>query len=418
MSRVLWGEISPERVHPEQFALLLSEYGWQVIGGREGLYSRWVGPEEEPSPSDSLVLPLNREAPDYSDLVLQALAQLGRLADERRLFASHVLSALAPGPGDEIRFRKETLTTFGAVPWSVGEELIQSARDTLVAAAKARVSKASYYGNRSGRFAHRYLDSVLMGQTDVGSYVVTAYSPPDRIFQEKESRSNAPAIPGVGEYTGREIARSLTTALAGAQVAIKEYARTASITVFDEAVKSGVSKEMASALRSLVMGAEGATVTVEWSARQQPKLADQPPDRETELVTFEFSGDAAPLLERAVTHLSTLTPTEYVRATGWVSVVARPRRGQPGLISLKVLAGTDARTLRVRLTDEQFQMAAQAITAEQGVSISGRQEKEGRTYWLYDAGDLAIAELPALGPRRRSPEAVPGQLSMTDHPPD
>jgi hypothetical protein len=71
-----------------------------------------------------------------------------------------------------------------------------------------------------------------------------------------------------------------------------------------------------------------------------------------------------------------------------VTVIERPKRGAPGVVRLKVLGGSEAKTLTVRLTEEQFEVATEAIKAERVLSVSGRQEREGRTYWLYDASDL------------------------------
>lgn len=98
-------------------------------------------------------------------------------------------------------------------------------------------------------------------------------------------------------------------------------------------------------------------------------------------VSFEFAAEVQPVLEKAITRPTTMTPPERVTATGWVSVIERPKRREPGVVRLKVLAGSDARTLRVRLTEDQFEVAAEAIKAEQfsWQCRDGRNARGGRT---------------------------------------
>jgi hypothetical protein len=390
MSILDWRTVAPDQVDPDRLALLLTRNGWIHRGGRPGLYSRWVF-QDDPDLSHRLIVPLDRQRADYEDLVREVLAELATMASEYGPQVAHVLNSLIQAPGDEIKFRKLTATVRGAVPWPTGEELVISSKNALLAAAKSRVIKLPYYGNRGGRFAHRYLDAVLMGQTEIGSYVVVAYTPVEEVFYESETQI-APALMNIGGHSGREITSSLVTALEATQEAVEHFQSSASLAGFDDAVQHGVSKEFAEAIKGMIEGAEGAEVAVQWSDEQPPLDLITPDAPDLEDKQFEFSAGIYPVLERAITKLSSMTPPERVRVTGWVTVVERPKRGAPGIVRLKVLAGSEARTLRVRLTEQQFDVALEAIRAERVLSVSGRQEREGRTYWLYDAHDLVAIE--------------------------
>ena len=168
----------------------------------------------------SVIVPFNREAEDYGELFSQALSTLWRMAP-RVEGAADLLDELTPVPGDQLRFEKNVATVNGAVPWLLGQELVESARASLVAGAKARLSKRAYYGNANGRFAKRFIESVLMGQTEIGSYVVTAFSPPDQAFPEKETLPGELSLPSVAIYTGRQIVQSLVDALSATLEAVR-----------------------------------------------------------------------------------------------------------------------------------------------------------------------------------------------------
>ena len=138
----------------------------------------------------------------------------------------------------------------------------------------------------------------------------------------------------------------------------------------------------------MVSSAEAAEVTVDWS----PTLHAEAPRRE--ITQFEFSGGIAEILRQASERLATAEPAEYVSVIGWVRLLARPKRGENGLVSLRVISGSESNSIRVPLSEEQFEVAAEAITHDMSLAVSGRQEREGNRYWLYNASRLRVTELP------------------------
>jgi hypothetical protein len=386
-------------VTPQLLSGVLERRGWLNYGGQEGLYARF---RPGRSSQERLLVPLNDDAPDYRELLRDAVFQLAAISaegfDALRDIENRAIA------GDEVKFTKDVTTTRGAVPWLTGEDIFASARSALVAGAKARVSRRAYFGNKSGRFAREFLEACLMGQTQVGSYVVTAFAPVETYFYAKKPRPNQIPLPDeVSGFRGREVTNSLIQGLNATVEAIEHHKSTKSLSGFEEGVKRGVSRELLEAVHSLARGGEGGSVTVEWSPNESPSVDDIS-------TTFTFNESIVQTLEKATQRLSMLTPTEYVRAIGWVSLVARPKRGENGAIRLKVIAGSDARTLQVPVTNDQFEVAARAIAEEQGLSVSGRQEKEGRFHYLYDAAELVVTDLPPLRSRRgRSSEVIPGQ---------
>lgn len=393
--RVDFDSLDAERIDPDELTLLLQNSGWSHRGGRDGLYSRWVAPEArvDPRGPDSLLVPLDRTRADFADLMDDAIAVLRDLAQYRREWVLPIVKHLIAVPGDEIKFRKSVSTVRGAISWPIGEELYSSARGALLAGAKSRMSRQAYFGQKNGRFAHRFLESVLMGQTEEGSYVVTAFAPPTQEFPEKTPKPGEEALPTVASYTGREIVEPMLGALEATQAAVDHYQRTNSLSGFEESVRAGVSREMTDAVLGMVRDAESAEITVEWSP-QVPILDGSAPQSKT----LTFSGGIAPLLERASLKLSTTTPSTWVTVSGWVTVVARPKRRESGIVRLNVQSGSKASSIQVRLTEDQFEVAAGAIAHGQALTVSGRQEKEGNRYWLYDADDV---EAITLAPKQR-----------------
>jgi hypothetical protein len=407
VSRYVPGDVDPSAVDPDYLALLLARYGWTRRGGRDGVFAKWDLPDVDERTAGGLIVPLDPTRGDYNELLADVVRTLDRLAISNLGSAQDVMSVLL-APGDEVRFTKAMPTRRGAVPWNRGEEVFTAAKATMVAAAKSRMSRRAFYGNTHGTFAKRFLDQVLMGQTDVGSFVVTAFTPPELQLPESPL---SPATPNanVAVYTGRDVTQMLAESLQAARAAASTYHRDQRPQIFEEAVPSGVSRELVEALAMLALESDGAEVRIEWAPSPQMALIQE--ETPTPIVV-EFSASDAVAFQRASPYLSSLEPTVYVRIIGWVSVVSRPAPKQAGVVRVRVVAGSDARTVQVRLSEEQFEVAARAVSSEQGIAVSGRQERDGARYWLYDVTDIRVLDLP-------SPEAAPGgvpknQLALLD----
>ncbi|MBT2532802.1 hypothetical protein J7E83_11850 [Arthrobacter sp. ISL-48] len=375
---------------PRNIAAFLMRHGWERTGGRDG-YDRYRFKDgRSNTEQQSVIVPLDQSWADYDELLGELLLRIEATSPE--VGPLMVKELLERSLGDELKFRKDVSTIGGAVAWSAGRDLIWAAENILLAGAKTRLSRRAYYGQANGRFAHRFLDSVLMGQTEIGSYVVTAFAPPHEAFPDRAPKVDAPSIAGLGTYTGREIVESVVGGLESTVEALEHYKTTNSMSGFERGVSSGVSREMVEAVRRMVVDSDGADVTVEWSGEV---VASQPLQAKTHLA---FEGSAAPVLERAGHTLASLQPAEHVTAVGRLSLVSRPKRGEMGVVRLKVSAGSEASTLQIRLSEESFEVAAAAIAHEEEVQVTGRQERDGNRYWLYDADlDVVPAALNDVG---------------------
>jgi len=383
-------------VDPLSVSTELLRQGWRQAGEKPGVYSRWTLPDSDKmGRPNTLVLPLDPVRGDFVELMRDALDVLSRVAARPQADLLKTLGKVSGEIGDELRWRRESAVEAGRIAWPAGRQMYHAAELSLLSAAKARLSRSAYYGNKNGRFAHRFLESCMMGQTDVGSYIVTAFAPVRKTFGEHDPSISTARTANQPLFTGREITELLIVALQSTQEAVEHYERSSSLSGFDDAVKQGVSKEMAEAAFTLVSQRNDAELTVLWSPAQGPAVGI--PESATGETTLEFSGAMADTLERAVHHLGTLSDVEYVTVVGWVKVVSRPRRGEDGVVRLQVLRGSDAGTLRVELTPTQFDLATKAIAADRALRLTGRQERLRTSYWLTQVS--SIEEIDARAER-------------------
>ena len=367
--------VGPERIDPERLRLVLLESGWKVAGQRTGAYVRLLPPEEG---QHSVLVPLDRQAPDYAESMRAALADIGHLT-VRDFWASNVAARLVVEPSDSFRFRAESAAPSGLIPWTHGERLIRSARRVLSAGAKTHLEHLKYFGNRFGQFANRYLEMVLMGQTAPGSYIVTAFTPANGFVQISGAHPDAVPMFTLPEEVAstRSIGISVILAAEATKEAVDHYRQQGSLAGFDDLVPRGVSYEITTALSDLVTGSDGAEISVEWD----PVLD---PPRNVPSARIEFLPSDVEVLTRASTELAAnVEPPTVVTIMGRVHLLTRREAGGPGVIGIENLAPEKPKKLRVHLNDEDYHIALRAHDRDDAV-VQGRMEREGNIYWLYD----------------------------------
>lgn len=98
-----------------QLAIALQANGWERYGGQALSYSRWRPATAEGESIRGLLLPENRDASDYSELLSQAVARAWNLGDNQvRSILKRAASVRSLG--DEMKFHKESRPTRGEPP--------------------------------------------------------------------------------------------------------------------------------------------------------------------------------------------------------------------------------------------------------------------------------------------------------------
>lgn len=366
----------------EGVTALLRHFEWTPVSRVPGLYEVWRPEEEEDN--EELIIPLDPDRNDYQGLVAKAQRilydQYGREA--RKL--ARTLELRRSAELEATRWKKETPAEAGIILWEDGERLYTSARSQLAASAKATREARRYHGNASSYVAKQFLENSYMGQTEVGSFIITALTPARQRFAAsrhiEEMRHANPR--GYETFSGEQIIDTFVRALFAVQECITEFRRSPRIEPFLEAVTEGVSYEFTRALRDLAQGSEAAVEIARLSSngeQQQPK-------------EFVFDPADVPVLDRAADELATNPEPLQVELLGEVTLLSRSAESGDRVIRLNVEDGADIRKARIRLSAEQYEMAMEAHRQEASLRIRGTLEKEGRLFWLYNPSSLEIVE--------------------------
>lgn len=348
---------------------------------------------------------MDSSAPDFREAMQFTLS---RLSENRDLWTRSIYPRLAVDASDEFRFRRESDAPSGLIQWRQGEKLIESARRTFLAGAKSFMGPGRHFVNRYGRFASRYLDQILMGQTAPGSYIVTAYAPPNTVISLKGG-DTASQIAEVGAAQGRAVNEAVVRAVEATTEALEHYRQSGSLAGFEDGIRRGISYEMTNALLGIAGSAEEADVMVEWdSSSPAPSGLDS---------HFSFHADDVEPLSRAAMKLAEDSSSRIVTVMGRVHLLAKKKVGSPGVFGIDSLQSEGPRKVRVRLADEEdYHAAVFAHDEDLALLVSGTLEKEGNLSWLYNATVIRtlgpIDEFVGGSARQPGDDVIPGQLDI------
>lgn len=366
------------RIQPQRLLTLLRGTGFRDVGYRENSYVRLTHSEDTRTKGTSVIVPLDPTASDFEELMATALDLLR--TDWPNAWHRSIEPLLGTEAADVFDFRKETSAPRGLIPWNDGRELIESARYTLVAGAKAYLEPARQFSNRFGQFANRYLDQVLMGQSGVGSYIITAMAPITARIPIRKSNDATLGYDGIDEVSAREISSSVINSLEGASEALDHFKNLGSMTGFEENVNRGVSYELLRALRDISAGSDESDITVKIASAEGTLFQDIEPV----IHQFRFTAIDTPVFERASVQLSSppRQEKERIAVEGRVHLLTKKEVGAVGVVGVD----DGNHRYRVRLsTDEEYHEAVMAHDEDRNIRVAGELSMEGTLRWLYGA---------------------------------
>lgn len=366
---------------PEVATALLRHFSYGPSAKVPGRYEVWTTRDTD----REILVPLNPESGDFAVLLSRAVraifAERGDAAHRVfDLLTLKVDSALA-----STQWKKETAVNAGLIPWADGEALYRAAQAALSASAKATRLKRMLHGSSSAYIAKRFLENTLMGQTEIGSFVITAHVPSNQRFYVSRKSENRAQVDyrNAERVTGREILETLERSLEAVRAGLDDYKRTPRVEVFLPLVEDGVSHELVKALSVMTLNGDAA-ISIE-------QIADTATLRRVEI---PFDSVESEVLGKVADRFAQAEPPRTVLVTGEVSGLDNSSSSPIHLVKLDIVRGADIRHARVRLTPDQYAMAVQAHAESLWLTVAGQLEKDGREYWLYGATDVGFVTPP------------------------
>lgn len=355
----------------EQLHAYLRSKQWNEDGKIRSVATIWHRALEE----DAEVLVPFPSAKDYRPRLREALAALasfeGRevsevLGDVRRLFTDVIAVRVIHAD-----------TSDGTIPINDGVLLIAKAKELLSAAAQSLYAKRKQFVGKTRPETKAYLESLLLGQTEIGSYVVNVIAP----IQQ-------PAAPDQN-IEGKTLAEAVTQSLVAGLEALEKASDVfeaqggVSLTVFDEAVMSGASSNLCEAL--LGFSGEKHNRSFEITVTSAPKQLFSPSPRK-----FEFDARHVEILEKA----SSYYKDEYVlrehRLTGFIRKLSRQIDADSGTVMLQADVNGVERQVKIELTGDDYHLAVLAHDNREMVRVFGEVHVRSKSAWMLNPSRFGV----------------------------
>ncbi|MHA6882916.1 hypothetical protein [Ralstonia pseudosolanacearum] len=272
-------------------------------------------------------------------------------------------------------------TNDGTIPINDGVLLIAKARDLLSAAARSLYAKRKQFTRGAPKEATEYLETLLLGQTEVGSYVVNVIAPVQTVEVGPEMVATIPLA--------QAITSNLVTGLSALEKATATYEEKGDLSAFDEAVLAGASSNMCDALLGFSGEKHNRTFEITVTAAPSPLF-------ETKPTKFVFDGKHVEVLEKATGYYKGDYILPKRRLTGYITKLSRPKDETSGTITIDSTVSDVERKVQVELTGDDYHQAVIAHDNSKMVRVEGDVHIKSKSAQLLNPKNFGVIEIEDL----------------------
>lgn len=362
------------RLLPTDVTEWLRFHGWSQDGVLGTIAQRWRHDGE------IVIVPLLTSSPDFGLRWDEMLKRLGATLDTD---PAGVLLAVSKSGSDIAEFRA-TGWIDDSLPLGDASTLVDSVRRAMQASANSALQPRSYYGHSIPDAARDHANSVRMGQTRKGSYIIPVISRLP-ILQPDDADDAVLFQDVVYQPFARRAMLKLATGLVALRDLTHGSAAPASRSI-TEAVGEGVSSELCDAITHS-LGTESVSalnVSFAWAERSP---------RSTAPAEVTLDSEALPLLRQVSTALKGDPVVGRQTVVGYVKRLDRGEDEEVGRVTLRVLDYDRARNITMDLSDDDYHVAGAANTDRRMVSATGTLQREpGRALRITGVSDFHLLE--------------------------
>jgi hypothetical protein len=329
-------------------------------------------------------IPLKSESSDYLAMVFSALNTISQA--QQKSVGQLIEDFQTIGVGDVIRFHAYDyyLPEGNTLPFLEGLSLFSRIKQLATAAASSVVDKRPIHSKKPSTEVKEYIDSLRLGQTEKGSYLIKVISPIEQLEKNPGEIDNFTESIPFSRRAVVELFQSVKT--------LNEVAQTVNklgkfdFHLFLDAVPKGVSANLCEALlptQSLEDEYPKDTsleISVTWSYL----VIDDTLPKDAKVF---IEKESIPQIRKAAKEFRMHNP-ESINLQGWVNILERDSRKGPGLIRILGRVHDKIRSVRVNLEPEDYNLAIDAHKNGYIVAVEGDLRLENNIYHLYNPRNL------------------------------
>lgn len=312
----------------------------------------------------ALFIPVNPQAPDFNRLIHRAIQQLVSLSAENIEEELQMAELRVNKKLDKLQLRVEGESYPGILPWQRGADSIDGMKKILAASAKTTQDYKRYFANSGHIIANNYLENCYMGQTEVGSYIISAYIPTEKNIRVSNSKDNK----AHSVITGRDITGTMTAALDASKEVLSNYLETKDEEVFEWGVSQGVSADILIGIKGII-GSSETEIRIEYVPLTKEESGEKS-------YAIAFAPDLKDAAEKGHEVLSKTSQSKGIRIVGEVIQLKRKyEEPNSARIKLRSIYDRKLRSFSIRLQEEDYHKAIEAHDKNVMLMVEGEATK-------------------------------------------
>lgn len=365
---------SIKSITPNQLSRYLSSTDWREDGNIRDIAAIWHRHEKDLYEFE-IIQPLRIDLKDYKQRVYDLINLLSEF--ERREFID-IANDINNSQADIIKIRVvHNDVESGTIPLNDGVLLIEKAKELLLSVAKSTFSKRKYFsGDKLSEELSDVIDSMRLGQTEYGSYVVNIISPIGGQENEQEE-----LIKG---SVARAVSDALAKSLNAIDESVEEYKRTQNISSFDAAVEKGVSANLCDALVGLSGESHARDVHITLSlSKAEEVIGDLK-------LTHTFKTNNIPYLETASDYYKERYVLNNQTVSGLIVKLFHMETEETGTITIDSLVNGAKKNVSVELSIDDYWEAHNAHKKVESVECFGDLYVSPKSAKLLKASNFKV----------------------------
>lgn len=351
---------------------------WSMEGTLRQVATIWRRSDDSDA---EVVLPAAESLKDFEQRISDAL---NSIAEQEQRPVSEVLIDVRRAFADLIAVRViHDDTSEGTIPINDGVLLVARARDMLKSAALALYAKRRQFSGHPTDEAKAYLDSLLLGQTEIGSYVINVFAP----IPPAQASSTPEGFPTVPLATA--VTASLASGLEALSAATTDYGQRHDLSAFDSAVQRGASSNLCDALLGLSGQDRKRAFEIRISAARSPMF-------EGENKVFAFDAKQVTALAKASEYYKDTYVLPDRTVTGVIKRLDRPVGSETGTVMVATKITDQDKHVAIELGAADYDLAIMAHRQHEVVSCAGDIHVTPRTAKLLNPRDFRVLRSGSL----------------------
>lgn len=311
-----------------------------------------------------LLLPLTKYFKDYQERIEELIITLSNFHKKNII---DIINQIDLQIIDKIKIQvKYEDVNDGTIPITDGLKLFNNVKELLISAALATFKKRKYFSNYRPNEINEYIDSLKLGQTEVGSYVVNVYSPiqlqANQLFES--------------ETYSRKVIKLLSQSLKSLKNASDNYKINKKVEIFDNSIDNGVSANLCDAIAEISGERRKRDINFEISYLSLKN--------EKKVEKIEIKSNEMEIIETASEYFKQDVLLENHSIVGYVTKLIRDENHNEGNIILKCKINNINKNVKISLNEQDYELAIEAHEKQLELECIGNLHLKIRSSILLD----------------------------------